>query len=241
MSADLSAAWVAACAELVNPVKDAKADTGKYGYTYLTLDTLLDHVRPVLAKHGLALWQDVTNDDHHVRVTTVLVHASGEERVFGPLVWPLSDNVQHFGGLTSYLKRYALTAALGLAAGDDDDGQQQPPADRSRAGTQPGQPVGGPLARANATRPASPKALGLLKGLIREHGLSEIAVGELAGFEPPEDGLDTWTQAQVSTSIDAIRAWAARQQPVTRTQGPAGDDEWAAPPPVDPVTGEAAR
>jgi hypothetical protein len=219
----LAAAWVKACAELVNPAKDAKADTGKYAYTYLTLDTLLDHVRPVLARHSLAVWQDVTNDSHLVTVTTILVHASGQERAFGPMVWPITDNVQHFGGLVSYLKRYSLTAALGIAAGEDDDATQA-----TIQSLGPRQSTSGPLARSQSTRPASDKSIGLLKGLMREHGLSEIAVGDLAGFTPPEDGLPAWTQAQVSAGIDTVREWARKQ--AERHDGPPpGDDPWQDP------------
>lgn len=75
--AALYAAYAAAQAKLTNPTKDAKADTGSYGYTYATLGAILDHVRPVLAAHGLAVMQNVTNDGDLVSVETILTHSGG--------------------------------------------------------------------------------------------------------------------------------------------------------------------
>ena len=39
--------------EVTNPAKNAKG----YGYKYATLDTILTLVKPILAKHGLGIYQ----------------------------------------------------------------------------------------------------------------------------------------------------------------------------------------
>ena len=75
--AALYAAYAAAQAELTNPKKDGKANAGQYSYTYATLGAILDHVRPVLAAHGLAVMQNVTNDGDAVAVETILTHSGG--------------------------------------------------------------------------------------------------------------------------------------------------------------------
>ncbi len=123
MNEQLAAALVAAMTEVRNPSRDAKANAGSYGYTYLTYDALSDHLRPILARHGLAWVHPVWNDDGHVMVSTTIIHASGESIEFGPLTWPALPKVQDFGGLISYLKRYSLISTFGMGAGDDDDGK----------------------------------------------------------------------------------------------------------------------
>jgi hypothetical protein len=65
--------------------KDAKAEVptksgGKYTYTYLTLETLLDLLRPALTANGLVVVQAPTHLDGHPALRTRLVHApTGEE------------------------------------------------------------------------------------------------------------------------------------------------------------------
>lgn len=113
---------------LKNPVKDAR---GNYG-TFLSLPHTLDHVREPLAKVGLAVTQDVaTTENGMLGVTTRIIHTSGEEIVFGPLAGEVPADWQKIGSAITYARRYALTAALGLA-GDDDDGQSVTDAQRSQ-------------------------------------------------------------------------------------------------------------
>jgi hypothetical protein len=114
-------ALVAALAQLANPVKDAKADTGRFSYTYATLPAILDLVRPVLASHGLAITQDVSMIDGSLMVSTTIRHISGDTVDFGPIVGRAGGDWQALGSAITYARRYALTAALGIAADDDDD------------------------------------------------------------------------------------------------------------------------
>jgi hypothetical protein len=75
-----------------------------------------------LARHGLCLVQDVVTDGDWVRVTTTIVHSSGERLVFGPICRPAGRDVQQLGSEITYVRRYGWLAALGLA-GEDDDGE----------------------------------------------------------------------------------------------------------------------
>lgn len=123
MHADL----VAALGELTNPPKKAKANLG-HGkpYEYADLASILNHVRPILLKHGLAVLQDVHMDDNRLSVTTVLHHTSGQSLRFGPLTGPAGAKWQDLGSAITYARRYALCSALGIAGDDDDDGASAP-------------------------------------------------------------------------------------------------------------------
>lgn len=128
MSAKIMAALVAAQGDLSNPIKAKKANTGTYSYTYADLAGVLDHVRPVLAKHSLGLVQDVEVSEGRVGITTTLIHSSGESLRFGPLAASAPVDMQKLGSAITYARRYALVAALGIAADEDDDAASVPPA-----------------------------------------------------------------------------------------------------------------
>ncbi len=100
--------------------------TGRsYTFAYAPLDSILGTVRPVLAKHGLAVTQLLTaRDDGQPALETRILHSSGEQ--MGG-VFPLPAAVammtaQEIGSLLTYLRRYALVALLGIATEEDDDG-----------------------------------------------------------------------------------------------------------------------
>lgn len=121
MTAKISAAFVAAQAELTNPPKKSKANTGTYSYTYADLPGIIEHVRPVLAKHGLAVSQDIAMEDGRLLIRTRLIHSSGECLEFGPLAGSVGGDWQKIGSGITYARRYALAAALGIAADEDGD------------------------------------------------------------------------------------------------------------------------
>ena len=122
------AALVAAQAEFPAIAREHVADTGTYKYRYADLADTLAAVRPVLAAHGLAVLQDVVPiDGGRVGIATVLVHTSGESITFGPLPMDAGRSAQQMGSAITYGRRYALTAALGLAVDDDDGAQATPP------------------------------------------------------------------------------------------------------------------
>lgn len=89
---------------------------------YADLKSLIDACRPALSSNGLSVLQDVTAADSGVAVTTRILHTSGEWVECGPLVIPVNKNdAQGVGSATSYAKRYALSAAVGVVSGDEDD------------------------------------------------------------------------------------------------------------------------
>lgn len=120
---NLYKAFVAAQKEISNPKKDTKA----YNYKYAQLDQIINQVRPILAKHGLAVMQENTNDESgRYGVTTILLHESGESMQSSFFGTAVKQDPQSIGSLLTYFRRYGLMSLLGLA-GEDDDGQAAMP------------------------------------------------------------------------------------------------------------------
>ena len=91
---------------------------------YLSLDHLINTVRPLLADAGLTVVQDLSGE----YLTTVIYHISGQFRGSAMPFSPMSGNkgtnaLQELGGGITYAKRYALSAALCISVDTDDDGQ----------------------------------------------------------------------------------------------------------------------
>lgn len=134
MTPEFAAAFVAALAELNDPGKSRTADAGGYTYKYVGLSDVLSDVRPVLARHGLVVVQEVATeglDDRHVAVavTTLLIHTSGAVYRSPQLTLVAPPDPQRIGSAVSYARRYAVMGVLGIAASDeDDDGASARPA-----------------------------------------------------------------------------------------------------------------
>lgn len=96
---------------------------------YATLDAIMESVRGPLAGSGLCIIQGgdeaVYNTEGHivgVSVETMLAHASGEW-ISATFASPLEKHTpQGLGSAVTYLRRYGVSALLGLATEDDDDG-----------------------------------------------------------------------------------------------------------------------
>lgn len=116
-------AIVAALGELSDPKAGETADTGQYSYKYATLAQTMQLVRPVLARHGLAVMQVVHSLDEQLAVQTVIRHSSGGTIESGWLMSRQPPNAQQTGSTITYFRRYQLCALLGIAPDDDDDGK----------------------------------------------------------------------------------------------------------------------
>jgi len=93
---------------------------------YSDISAVWEAIRDPITTNGLTIWQDVITQEKSVSVTTRIVHLSGQWVEFGPLTIPLSKFDAHgVGSSTSYAKRYALCAAIGVVSGDEDDDANQ--------------------------------------------------------------------------------------------------------------------
>jgi hypothetical protein len=113
-------------AEIKNPSKDktatipSKSGAG-FRYTYADFATALETIRPVLAKHKIAIVQAPFCKDGFVYLESRLVHESGE---YLGSHYPVGSFADHrtMGSALSYARRYALFPLIGVQGEDDDDG-----------------------------------------------------------------------------------------------------------------------
>lgn len=107
--------------EVKMPEKNARGNWGAYA----DITEIVECIRPTLSKYGLSYMQPpiVRYGNDHLGIVTWIGHSSGEwvRTVF--ILKPEKDTNQGIGGSITYLRRYALAAALGLASEEDNDGE----------------------------------------------------------------------------------------------------------------------
>ena len=201
---ELQKALVGALAELDDPTKNRK---GQHGSNYLDLAGLLSAVRKVLAKHDLAVTQDVVVDDGTLVVTTEILHSGGEARVYGPARVRATGDMQSLGGFITYLRRYQLSSALGIAGAEDDDGHSVK--GQNVAPVNVGSATG-PLARQKARDLATDPQRKKLAVLAKRVGyasptdfLADPLAEQILGGEPSSPLL----KGHASQLIDALEAF----------------------------------
>jgi ERF superfamily len=136
----LAAALAKAQAAIANPEKSLTATIpspfpreGSRTFRYAPLSSGLDLVRKCLGQHEIATVQ-VTTIDHNsglIKLTTILVHASGEWMSSDWPVCPVSETAapHRLGAALTYARRYALFTLVGIAGEDDMDAPDLPSAD----------------------------------------------------------------------------------------------------------------
>jgi hypothetical protein len=114
---------------LKNRLVDYASTDGKSRTTYRheDLGEIARTVDPFLAKHGLSYrFQTTSEINQPISVTCIVSHRDGHSET-NTLTGPRDDSgkknsLQQMGSTITYLQRYTLKAALGLAAAADDDG-----------------------------------------------------------------------------------------------------------------------
>lgn len=138
--AALFKALATAQAEIKNPektktakVKGVSRKTGKpfeMTYKYADIADVLRGALPVIAKHGLSLYQPTSIKDGWIVLHTHLMHAQGGSLIGSEWpVCPVGADDQDKGKAMTYSRRYTACAALGIAAEEDVDGAE--PGDRT--------------------------------------------------------------------------------------------------------------
>jgi len=100
-------------------------DKSGYGYKYTDLDTVITTVRPILAKNNLGFMQSLTMTEGRPGITTRIFNTAGEwieDTIALPDVAMAKTNAaQNLGAAITYMKRYALSAILGISSDEDTD------------------------------------------------------------------------------------------------------------------------
>jgi hypothetical protein len=121
--------------ELVTALSKARGEMGvaikdttntHFRSKYADLNSYLNACIPVLSKHGLFVSQIPSRTENGLELVTIIFHTSGQSIESYLPINVKSDGrineLQAFGSVLSYLKRYALSSMLGMASDDDDDG-----------------------------------------------------------------------------------------------------------------------
>jgi hypothetical protein len=134
---------------------------GRTQYAYEDLAAIADHVDPILARHGLSYRHKPRQEGNTLHVTCILSHRDGhfeETTLFAPYDNSGNKNpAQAIASAGTFLQRYTLKMALGLAASTDDDG---------RASGDPSGEEEPPLITAEQVRE--------LEQLIKTHGVDRV-------------------------------------------------------------------
>lgn len=101
---------------------------GTTEYDHATLAQVVDAVVAALSKHGLSHRWETNQQDRLISVTCVITHELGHSERTTLTASPDDsggkNSIQAVGSTVTYLQRYTLMAATGLAAKDmDDDGR----------------------------------------------------------------------------------------------------------------------
>lgn len=189
---NLAEALVAALADLniVEAKRTAKIESpkGSYSYNYADIGDVVKLTRPKLAEHGIVALTPIHEHGNDLACTVVLLHTSGDKMELGPFTFPHGATAQATGSAVTYHRRFALVAALGMAAGDDDDGASAAP-------------------RQTQSRQAPPPFnLARFKELCATKGLDPLDVVGYAGLDK---SLGELTEADRPVLKEALEAMAA--------------------------------
>ena len=98
-----------------------KKENHGHRHRYADINTVLDHILPILAQHGLAITQIPSFDkDGGQMLMTMLCHKSGQFIASASKIVHDPSDIQSLGAGITYQRRYALVSILGIEQEDDD-------------------------------------------------------------------------------------------------------------------------
>jgi len=127
---NIATALAKAWGELETPkhnatVKVSLKSGGSYSFDYTDLNGIFEAARKVFKENGISVIQNSYTESTErgplACVETMFLHSSGEWVKSLPLKFPAATGMQDFGGQITYMKRYSLSAMLGIATEKDDD------------------------------------------------------------------------------------------------------------------------
>lgn len=97
---------------------------GEYSYKFADLSDVWDGIREPLHANGLAVTQQLVTGETPgtMGIKTTIWHTSGQRTAETVDFTVAAKTPQEIGSVITYMKRYALTGALGLDTDVDDDG-----------------------------------------------------------------------------------------------------------------------
>ena len=121
---EISSALAKAQGQIENAIKDSSNPFFKSKYADLT--SVWAACRKQLSENGLSVIQSPEESSHGISVVTMLCHSSGQW-IRSKYSMPCDSSKltpQVIGSAITYARRYALSAMVGIAPHDDDDGNE---------------------------------------------------------------------------------------------------------------------
>jgi len=163
--AALSEALSKAQGEVENATKNAS--NPHFKSRYADLAEIISTIRPVLAKHGLAVLQlpGYVAETELATLTTRLTHKSGEWMEGDSAMPVVKKDPQGCGSATTYLRRYTQSSLFNLAQEDDDaNAASHAPRATSHEAERPA---------ASPSKPASDKQKGFVENLAKSSVITD--------------------------------------------------------------------
>lgn len=205
----LAKALAAAQGEMQPALKDST--NPDYASTYATLASVIDACRAPLSKHGIAWLQRVSTRPGFVAVTTQLVHESGQWVRDRAELAVTAKNAQAAGSAITYLRRYMLSALVGVACEDDDGAAASQPAGEEKEQRREAR-------RADGAKAADPKVARIAKlwkaaqakGMTEERFKSWLV--EVLGAEKTSDELTPKEVLHLERALRDLEKTASAKQ-----------------------------
>lgn len=166
-----------------NPAFRSSASGGKYADLASCIEAVID----ALNNNGIYLMQLTEERDGGVCVQTIFIHESGEQLSSGSLYVPAAKHdPQGYGSALTYVRRYSLMAACGIAPEDDDGNSATASAPQK--------------ATPKATPPAPPKPpVATPKKMEGKGGEWQLKVSA-----QPDTSFEDWLSVVVDSTITAL-------------------------------------
>ncbi|GAA5418055.1 hypothetical protein Pryu01_03137 [Paraliobacillus ryukyuensis] len=199
----LAKAW----SELENPkhnssVKVNTKSGSSYTFDYTDLGGILDEAKRVYKENDLVIVQNaytnVLDGKQFVSVETMILHSSGEFVKSEPLQMQASTSIQDMGGQVTYMKRYSLSAMLGIATEKDDDANGASGNDYEQTSKQ--------------TKQASSKQVGLIKMQVKKIASAKSKNDEDIYQALKVSDVTKLTSNQASKAITTLNKWVEQLQ-----------------------------
>lgn len=237
---ELLAALVEVQSELQTIQKGETAQGNKFSYKYASLDAIAQEIKPILHSHGVAYMQSVGGlNTNALTLTTRIFNNKGqyiEDTAALPPVVGGSNAAQALGMSITYMRRYALSAMLGITSDEDIDGngykttptqenqqpqkttEKQPPTTSSKKTSKTKQPAKFDFEpKGGETTPAKKREIGSLLASKYANGAPVFSIDEAKKYSAMRKN---YTACEV---IDAIKKELQARLHPTQTMQTAGD------------------
>ena len=227
-------AFLAAQREMGHPARKSK--NPHLRNEFADLPTVIDEVKPVLNKHGIAFIQTVGGAGiDAIAIGTRLVHGESGQWVESTIERSIHEQKgltldQVIGSMSTYMRRYQLSAMAGVASEPDNDGNESnghgEPAAKAAPKQRVMKPTGSPVtvARANKRSEPSPEPDRMTPPYAppepdeppEPEGLPDVATMRRAfyatirgnGLFPNDDARKVWCQK--FSGVDSTAKWNAQ-------------------------------